>query len=167
MRFSYQEAFKSKSPQAYSNFAGRCDVGRRNAFHARHSSGGILVSLNANSETWEKSRPARFPNYQSGTWGPKAAETLNCERWSKLAGARLLRKFKLEIYQKIQQNSSPLHKENLDFDITRAAQISKSKYPCFTRKNLSGNLEIYARSSSRLSQRDYVKPSRKTSRSAE
>jgi len=25
---------------------------------------------------WEKSRPVGFPNYQSGTWGPKAAETL-------------------------------------------------------------------------------------------
>jgi len=25
---------------------------------------------------WEKSKPPGFPNYKSGTWGPKAAEAL-------------------------------------------------------------------------------------------
>jgi glucose-6-phosphate 1-dehydrogenase len=32
----------------------------------------LMPILNA----WEKSKPADFPNYQSGTWGPKAADAL-------------------------------------------------------------------------------------------
>ena len=32
----------------------------------------LMPILNA----WEKPKPAGFPNYESGTWGPKAAETL-------------------------------------------------------------------------------------------
>jgi glucose-6-phosphate 1-dehydrogenase len=27
-------------------------------------------------QMWEKSKPVSFPNYKSGTWGPKAANAL-------------------------------------------------------------------------------------------
>jgi glucose-6-phosphate 1-dehydrogenase len=76
MRFSYQEAFKSKSPQAYETLLADVMSGDATLFmradQVEASWSVLMPILNA----WEKSKPADFPNYQSGTWGPKAADAL-------------------------------------------------------------------------------------------
>jgi len=33
----------------------------------------VLMSI---LDMWKKSKPTNFPNYKSGTWGPKAADAL-------------------------------------------------------------------------------------------
>ena len=35
-------------------------------------------------DMWGNSIPTDFPNYQSGTWGPKGCRSLNRKRWSEL-----------------------------------------------------------------------------------
>ena len=76
MRFSYQEAFRSKSPQAYETLLADVMLGDATLFmradQVEASWSALMPILNA----WEKSKPVDFPNYQSGTWGPKAAEAL-------------------------------------------------------------------------------------------
>ncbi len=76
MHFSYQEAFKTKSPQAYETLLADVMSGDATLFMRAdqvEASWSILMPiLNA----WEKSKPAGFPNYKSGTWGPKAADVL-------------------------------------------------------------------------------------------
>ena len=76
MHFSYQEAFKSKSPEAYETLLADVMLGDATLFmradQVEASWSVIMPVLNA----WENSKPSDFPNYKSGTWGPKAAETL-------------------------------------------------------------------------------------------
>jgi glucose-6-phosphate 1-dehydrogenase len=76
MHFSYQEAFKTKSPAAYETLLTDVMSGDATLFmradQVEASWSVITPILNA----WEKSKPAGFPNYKSGTWGPKAAEVL-------------------------------------------------------------------------------------------
>ncbi|MFZ1043063.1 MAG: glucose-6-phosphate dehydrogenase [Anaerolineales bacterium] len=76
MRFSYQEAFKSKSPQAYETLLADVMLGDATLFMRADQVEASWLVLMPILNAWEKSRPAGFPNYQSGTWGPKAAETL-------------------------------------------------------------------------------------------
>jgi glucose-6-phosphate 1-dehydrogenase len=76
MHFSYQEAFKSKSPQAYETLLADVMAGDATLFmradQVEASWSVLMPILNA----WGKSKPADFPNYKSGTWGPKTAEAL-------------------------------------------------------------------------------------------
>jgi glucose-6-phosphate 1-dehydrogenase len=76
MHFSYQETFKVKSPEAYETLLLDVMSGDATLFmradQVEASWSVIMPILNA----WEKSKPADFPNYKSGTWGPKAAEGL-------------------------------------------------------------------------------------------
>ncbi|HLO33586.1 MAG TPA: glucose-6-phosphate dehydrogenase [Anaerolineales bacterium] len=74
MRFSYQEAFKSKSPEAYETLLADVMSGDATLFMRAdqvEASWSVLMPI---LKVWEKSRPADFPNYKSGTWGPKSAE---------------------------------------------------------------------------------------------
>jgi glucose-6-phosphate 1-dehydrogenase len=76
MHFSYQEAFKSKSPQAYETLLADVMAGDATLFMRAdqvEASWSVLMPI---LNVWGKSKPADFPNYQSGTWGPKAAEAL-------------------------------------------------------------------------------------------
>jgi glucose-6-phosphate 1-dehydrogenase len=76
MHFSYQETFKSRSPEAYETLL--TDVMSEDATlfmraDQVEASWSVLTPvLNA----WENSIPVDFPNYPSGTWGPEAAEVL-------------------------------------------------------------------------------------------
>ena len=76
MHFSYQETFKSKSPEAYETLLTDVMSGDATLFmradQVEASWSVMMPILNA----WEKSKPTDFPNYKSGTWGPKAAEAL-------------------------------------------------------------------------------------------
>ena len=76
MHFSYQEAFKSKLPEAYETLLADVIAGDATLFMRAdqvEASWSVLMPI---LKVWESSKPAGFPNYQSGTWGPKAAETL-------------------------------------------------------------------------------------------
>lgn len=76
MHFSYQEAFKSKSPEAYETLLADVMAGDATLFmradQVEASWSVLMPILNA----WGNSKPTGFPNYKSGTWGPKAAEAL-------------------------------------------------------------------------------------------
>ena len=76
MHFSYQEAFKTKSPEAYETLLADVMSGDATLFMRAdqvEASWSVLMPI---LNVWKKSKPAGFPNYKSGTWGPKAAETL-------------------------------------------------------------------------------------------
>ncbi len=84
MQFSYKEAFKSKSPQAYETLLTDVILGDATLFMRAdqvEASWSVLMPI---LNVWENSKPSDFPNYQSGTWGPKAAEELlakDCRSW--------------------------------------------------------------------------------------
>jgi glucose-6-phosphate 1-dehydrogenase len=76
MHFSYQETFKSRSPEAYETLLADVMAGDATLFMRAdqvETSWSVLTPvLNA----WEYTIPVDFPNYKSGTWGPKVAEAL-------------------------------------------------------------------------------------------
>jgi glucose-6-phosphate 1-dehydrogenase len=76
MHFSYQEAFKSKSPEAYETLLADVMSGDATLFMRAdqvEASWSVLMPI---LNVWEKFKPTDFPNYKSGTWGPKVAEAL-------------------------------------------------------------------------------------------
>jgi hypothetical protein len=74
--FSFQETFKSRSPQAYETLLADVMSGDATflmrADQVEASWSVLMPILNA----WADLRPVDFPNYRSGTWGPEAAEAL-------------------------------------------------------------------------------------------
>ena len=76
MHFSYQDTFKTKSPKAYETLLTAVMTGDATLFmradQVEASWSVLMPILNA----WKNSAPTDFPNYQSGTWGPRAAEVL-------------------------------------------------------------------------------------------
>ncbi len=76
MHFSYQETFRSRSPQAYETLLADVMSGDATLFMRAdqvETSWSILTPiLNA----WADLMPIDFPNYKSGTWGPEAADAL-------------------------------------------------------------------------------------------
>ncbi len=76
MNFSYQETFKSRSPEAYETLLTDVMEGDATLFMLADQvecSWSILMPiLNA----WADHKPVDFPNYLSGSWGPEAAEAL-------------------------------------------------------------------------------------------
>jgi glucose-6-phosphate 1-dehydrogenase len=74
MHFSYQEAFKIKSPEAYETLLADVMSGDATLFMRADQVEASWSALMPILEAWEESRPIGFPNYKSGTWGPKAAE---------------------------------------------------------------------------------------------
>jgi len=76
MHFSYQETFKSKSHEAYETLLTDVMLGDATLFMRAdqvEASWSVIMPV---LKAWEKSKPKDFPNYKSGSWGPKAAETL-------------------------------------------------------------------------------------------
>jgi glucose-6-phosphate 1-dehydrogenase len=76
MNFSYQEDFKTKSPEAYETLLADVMSGDATLFMRAdqvEASWSVLMPI---LNVWENSKPIGFPNYKSGTWGPKAAEAL-------------------------------------------------------------------------------------------
>ncbi len=76
MRFSYQETFKSRTPEAYETLLADVIAGDATLFmradQVEASWSIIMPILNA----WESAMPGDFPNYSSGTWGPESAQVL-------------------------------------------------------------------------------------------
>jgi len=76
MRFSYHDSFGNGTPEAYETLL--LDVIRRDAtlFMRADQVEAAWSIITPVIEEWEASSPIDFPNYQSGTWGPEAAELL-------------------------------------------------------------------------------------------
>jgi glucose-6-phosphate 1-dehydrogenase len=76
MQFYYREAFKAAPPEAYETLL--LDVMRGDAtlFMRADQTEAAWALITPILEVWETIKPTDFPNYQAGTWGPEAAETL-------------------------------------------------------------------------------------------
>jgi len=76
LRFSYQETFKTKVREAYETLLLDVMLGDATLFmradQVEASWSALMPILNA----WAEQKPSDFPNYRSGSWGPKAAEKL-------------------------------------------------------------------------------------------
>jgi glucose-6-phosphate 1-dehydrogenase len=76
MHFSYQEAFKSKSPEAYETLLADVMLGDATLFMRADQVEASWSVLDPILQAWADQKPADFPNYPAGTWGPQAADTL-------------------------------------------------------------------------------------------
>jgi glucose-6-phosphate 1-dehydrogenase len=76
MHFSYQETFKSRTPEAYETLLADVILGDATLFMRADQVEASWSVLTPVLIAWENSLPVDFPNYQSGTWGPEAAEVL-------------------------------------------------------------------------------------------
>jgi len=76
MHFSYQETYKTASPEAYETLLADVMLGDATLFmrddQVEASWSLITPILNA----WSDIKPVDFPNYQAGAWGPERAEVL-------------------------------------------------------------------------------------------
>jgi glucose-6-phosphate 1-dehydrogenase len=76
MHFSYQETFKSSSPEAYETLLADVMLGDATLFMRADQVEASWSALTPILNAWENSIPTDFPNYKSGTWGPETAEAL-------------------------------------------------------------------------------------------
>ncbi|TAK08932.1 MAG: glucose-6-phosphate dehydrogenase [Candidatus Manganitrophaceae bacterium] len=76
MRFTYREAFKATSPEAYETLL--LDVMRGDAtlFMRADQVEAAWSIVTPILEAWESVAPIGFPNYPAGSWGPEAAGAL-------------------------------------------------------------------------------------------
>ena len=76
MRFSYQDAFKTKSPEAYQTLLGDVMAGDATLFMRADQVELSWALLMPVLDVWKDAEPTDFPNYKSGRWGPHAADAL-------------------------------------------------------------------------------------------
>ena len=76
MQFSYQDAFKSKSPEAYETLLADVMDGDATLFMRADQVELSWAQLMPILDVWKDSEPTDFPNYKSGRWGPHAADAL-------------------------------------------------------------------------------------------
>ena len=76
LRFSYQDTFKKRSPEAYETLLADVMSGDATLFMRADQvecSWAVLMPI---LENWQNDPPEKFPNYAAGTWGPQAADAL-------------------------------------------------------------------------------------------
>ena len=76
MEFCYEETFKTKSPQAYETLLVDVMLGDATLFMRAdqvEASWSVLMPV---LNVWGNTAPTDFPNYHSGSWGPKTAQAL-------------------------------------------------------------------------------------------
>jgi len=76
MHFSYQEAFKTRAPEAYETLLEDVFSADATLFMRADQVEASWKVLAPILMDWEASIPVDFPNYQAGTWGPGSAEEL-------------------------------------------------------------------------------------------
>jgi len=76
MHFSYQETFKSRSPEAYETLLADVMAGDATLFMRADQVEASWSILTPILNAWGNSAPAGFPDYSSGSWGPEAAQVL-------------------------------------------------------------------------------------------
>ena len=76
MHFSYNEMFKAASPQAYETLLVDVLAGDATLFMRADQIEEAWSVIAPILTAWTESVPVDFPNYQSGSWGPQAADVL-------------------------------------------------------------------------------------------
>lgn len=76
MRFNYQEAFTTQSPDAYETLIWDIMNNDASLFMRSDQIEAAWKLLMPVIQIWEASPPTDFPNYAAGTWGPDAANRL-------------------------------------------------------------------------------------------
>lgn len=76
MRFSYQEAFKKPSPDAYETLLWDVMTNDATLFMRSDQVEAAWSLVMPVLEVWAASPPSHFPNYTAGSWGPESAEGL-------------------------------------------------------------------------------------------
>ncbi len=76
MDFRYEEAFKAPAPEAYETLLLDVMLGDATLFKRADQIEADWAIMMPILDGWAGSRPADFPNYPAGTWGPEAAERL-------------------------------------------------------------------------------------------
>ncbi len=76
MHFGYGESFEARVPSAYETLIRELIAGNSSLFMRDDQVEAAWRLLTPVLESWENNAAPDFPNYQSGTWGPEAAEVL-------------------------------------------------------------------------------------------
>lgn len=76
MDFQYGSYFGAKPPEAYERLICDCMAGDSTLFARADEALASWHQFTPLLNYWEKEKHTDFPNYASGTWGPKAAEML-------------------------------------------------------------------------------------------
>jgi glucose-6-phosphate 1-dehydrogenase len=76
MRFSYRESFGDGAPEAYETLLLDVIRGDATLFMRNDQVEAAWSIITPVLDVWGETPPIDFPNYQSGTWGPEAAEVL-------------------------------------------------------------------------------------------
>ena len=76
MDFRYGSYFGMSPPEAYERLILDCMSGDNTLFAREDEVFNSWSLLTPVLDHWQKNPPEDFPNYQSGTWGPKAAEDM-------------------------------------------------------------------------------------------
>ena len=87
MDFNYADAFGKSSANGYERLLLDAMLGDGTLFAHRDGVEATWSLLTPVLEAWAKNKPADFPNYASGTWGPEAANDLLAREghaWRKL-----------------------------------------------------------------------------------
>ncbi len=76
MTFSYEDTFNVKAPPAYERLLIDCMKGDLTLFARQDGIEATWEALDPLIARWESIRPADFPNYPAGSWGPAEADLL-------------------------------------------------------------------------------------------
>jgi glucose-6-phosphate 1-dehydrogenase len=76
MRFCYQDAFNVSSPEAYETLILDVALGDATLFMRADQIEAAWAVVDPIVEAWSANPPAKFPNYESGSWGPEESEAL-------------------------------------------------------------------------------------------
>lgn len=76
MHFTYQEAFAEQAPEAYETLLLDTMLGDATLFMRADQVEAAWAAVTPLLEFWGAIRPADFPNYAAGAWGPEAADKL-------------------------------------------------------------------------------------------
>ncbi len=76
MDFNYGTAFGTRTPSAYERLLLDCFLGDTTLFTRTDAVETCWAILQPILDAWGNGKPADFPNYASGSWGPKAADDL-------------------------------------------------------------------------------------------
>ena len=76
MNFEYQEYFGKQSSTGYERLLHDCMIGDQTLFQRADMVEAGWAVVNPVLEVWKALPPRNFPNYASGTWGPKDADEL-------------------------------------------------------------------------------------------
>jgi glucose-6-phosphate 1-dehydrogenase len=87
MNFSYAETFGKSSANGYERLLLDAMLGDGTLFAHRDGVEATWALMTPILEAWAKTKPADFPNYAAGSWGPEAADALlrkDGRKWHKL-----------------------------------------------------------------------------------